>query len=70
MINRITKLFLSIVLLTLLIGCQFSDDTISDTKDNELRNEVTKSSSALYLSFTVTHVVEGSESTFESDIYY
>lgn len=57
MINRITKLFLSIVLLTLLIGCQFSDDTISDTKDNELRNEVTKSSSALYLSFTVTHVV-------------
>lgn len=70
MINRITKLFLSIVLLTLLISCQFSDDTISDTKDNELRNEVTKSSSALYLSFTVTHAVEGSESTFESDIYY
>lgn len=67
MTNRITKLLLSIVLMTLFIGCQSSSDRADNTKNNKLNNE---GSSTLYLSFTVTHAVEGSEGSFESDIYY
>lgn len=52
------------------VGCQSNDDSTDVTEDNQLKNDISKRDSALYLSFTVTHAVEGSEDSFESDIYY
>lgn len=58
--KKMKKSFLFLIITILLVGCQL---------DSELVNEPMTIQSGLYISFTVTHAVDGSENTFESDIY-